>query len=132
MLDKIVLVLAAAGAIAYLVYRLRTSRCCSTSACSSSCSQAACSSCPFSAQCIRNTETMDKLAVGDRFAITEIKDDDIRCQLMRLGMDANECLCCDYVLPGGPVIVKRGRQQIAIGRNLAGQIEVEVLSKNGA
>ncbi|NLU43041.1 MAG: ferrous iron transport protein A [Firmicutes bacterium] len=131
MLDKIVLLLAATGAIAYLVYRFRTSKCCSTTACSS-CPKAACNSCPFSAECIRKSETLDKLAVGDRFAITEVRDDDIRCQLMRLGMDANESLCCDYVLPGGPVIVKRGRQQIAVGRDLAGQIEVEVLSKNEA
>jgi Fe2+ transport system protein FeoA len=131
MLDKIVLLLAAAGAMAYLVHRFRTSKCCSTTACSS-CPKATCNPCPFSAECIRKSETLDKLAVGDRFAITEVKDDDIRCQLMRLGMDENECLCCDYVLPGGPVIVKRGRQQIAVGRDLAGQIEVEVLSKNEA
>jgi Fe2+ transport system protein FeoA len=131
MLEKAVLVLAAAAAITYLIYRFRTSKCCSPSA-GSSCPQAVCSSCPFSAECIRRTETMDKLAVGDTFAIADVKDDDIRCQLMRLGMDAKECLSCDYVLPGGPVIVKRGRQHIAIGRNLAGQIEVEVLSKHGA
>ncbi|HOB91555.1 MAG: FeoA family protein [Bacillota bacterium] len=129
MLDKIVLVVAAAAAIGYIVYRLRNSSCCSTSG-GSSCPQL-CNACPYSAECIK-AETMDKVNAGDRFSILQVKDEDIRCQLMRLGMDVNECLTCDYVLPGGPVIVKRGRQQVAIGRNLAGQIKVEVLSRHGS
>lgn len=123
MLDRIVLLLAAAAAIAYLIYRFRRSRCYSTEACAS---------CPHSAECIHKPETMENLAVGDRFSITAVRDDDVRCQLMRLGIDADKSLYCDYVLPGGPVIVRRGRQQIAIGRSLAGQIEVEVLSRHGS
>lgn len=124
MLDKIIMLTATAVAVGYLVHRFREPACCATR------SELICAFCTHSAQCLHKPNTLDNLIAGDKFSIVDVKDDEIRCQLMRFGIDPGEPLYCDYVLPGGPVIVKKGRQRIAIGRNLAGKVEVEVHSRS--
>ncbi|MBO4992510.1 MAG: ferrous iron transport protein A [Firmicutes bacterium] len=47
-------------------------------------------------------------------------------QARRLGLSAGSNLCCIFVLPGGPVVIRLQRQMIAIGRSLADGILVEV------
>jgi Fe2+ transport system protein FeoA len=128
-LDVFVVVVAAALAIGLLVYRARRSECHSVGECKG---------CPHAQQCgcgtcgTREVKTLDRLVKGDRFSIVDVLDDEVRCQLVRFGVEPGQSLYCDYVLPGGPIIVKRGRQQIAIGRNLAERVRVEVYCSDEA
>lgn len=126
MLDTVIMVIAALLAVVLLVHRARRSECHSVGACRS---------CPHAQQCrrvTRDVKTLDKLLKGDRFSIVDVLDDEVRCQLVRFGVEPGQPLYCDYVLPGGPIIVKRGRQQIAIGRSLAERVRVEVHCRDEA
>ncbi|MFW6022327.1 MAG: FeoA family protein [Halanaerobiaceae bacterium] len=70
--------------------------------------------------------TLADIKKGDRFNITNIENDTIRAQALRFGISEGENLYCGEKIPGGPVIVKRNYQEIAIGRNLAKNIEIEL------
>ncbi|MDI6828353.1 MAG: ferrous iron transport protein A, partial [Armatimonadota bacterium] len=50
--------------------------------------------------------------------------DDIRSQLVRLGISEGSRVVCLEKIPFGPIILRSRRQEIAIGRELAKQIEV--------
>jgi len=69
-------------------------------------------------------ETLAALRPGQDAVITRISDDIARAQALRFGMGVGASVVCTSVLPGGPVIVRSGRQEIAIGRTLAGRIGV--------
>ena len=69
--------------------------------------------------------TLGSLRAGDRAVITRIADDTARAQATRFGMGEGAQVSCVTTLPGGPVIVRSGRQEIAIGRGLAGRISVD-------
>ena len=47
---------------------------------------------------------------------------------MRFGIEAGECVQIVNKLPGGPIVIQRNQQQIAIGRELARAIEVKLTS----
>lgn len=62
---------------------------------------------------------------GDKFKIVDIPDDIVRVQALRFGITGGARLTCGEKIPGGPVVVQRNLQEIAIGRNLAGKIEIK-------
>lgn len=69
--------------------------------------------------------TLAGMRAGDRVVIRRIADDTARAQAVRFGMGEGAQVSCVTTLPGGPVIVRSGRQEIAIGRGLARRIAVD-------
>lgn len=61
---------------------------------------------------------------GDRFEIVSVDDDHARIQALRFGMSEGACVECITRIPAGPIVVKSGRQEIAVGRALAERIRV--------
>jgi Fe2+ transport system protein FeoA len=68
--------------------------------------------------------TLAFMRPGDTAVISDISDDGARAQAIRFGMGAGASVSCVTTLPGGPVIVRSGRQEIAVGRALARRISV--------
>lgn len=65
---------------------------------------------------------------GACLIVTGTIGDDITLQALRLGIDPGSEIELTKVIPGGPVIVARNQLEIAIGRQLASKIEVELRS----
>jgi Fe2+ transport system protein FeoA len=72
--------------------------------------------------------TLDQTRKGQRITIREIESADVRSQVVRFGIGVGEGAVCQEILPGGPIVLRKNRQEIAIGRPLARSIKVEVLS----
>ncbi len=70
--------------------------------------------------------TLDQTRPGQSFTIASIDDDYARLQAIRFGIAEGSKAICQSVLPGGPVVVRKGKQELALGRNLASRIRVEV------
>lgn len=68
--------------------------------------------------------TLDQARKGDRLLIEAIPDSTVRVQVVRFGLAIGSLVTCQSVMPGGPVILRRGFQEIAIGRDLARTIQV--------
>lgn len=69
--------------------------------------------------------TLDQAEKGQKIEIIKIPDEKIRVQAIRLGIFEGSKLICSEKLPGGPVILQNRMQEIAIGRNLAREIEIK-------
>lgn len=69
--------------------------------------------------------TLAQVKKGQRVSIISIPNDNIRAQAIRFGIAIGAEVECAEKLPAGPVVIFRGRQEIAIGRNLAENIEVK-------
>ncbi len=61
---------------------------------------------------------------GELLEIVSVDDDHARVQAMRFGMSAGACVECITRIPAGPIVLKSGRQEIAVGRSLADRIQV--------
>lgn len=72
--------------------------------------------------------TLLGLKRGDEGIVGHISDDRARAQAVRFGIGSGALVNCISTLPGGPVVVRAGRQEIAIGRGLAAHIEVRPAS----
>jgi len=70
--------------------------------------------------------TLDRIKRGQFFTITNIPDDTVRAQAIRFGISTGEWLFCEEVVPAGPVVVRRNRQLIALGRNLTKEINISL------
>lgn len=68
--------------------------------------------------------TLAQAKRGQRIEIVAIPDPTVRAQAIRFGISAGERVECAEKLPAGPVIIAKGRQEIAVGRRLAESIEV--------
>ncbi len=68
--------------------------------------------------------TLAQAKRGQRVEVVAIADPAVRAQAIRFGIAAGERVACAEKLPAGPVVVAKGRQEIAIGRRLAESIEV--------
>ncbi|HHW42316.1 MAG: ferrous iron transport protein A [Thermoanaerobacteraceae bacterium] len=69
--------------------------------------------------------TLDRMKRGQRCRILSIPSEAVRAQALRFGIAEGEMVTCCEVIPAGPVVISKNRQEIAIGRRLARQIEVE-------
>ena len=58
------------------------------------------------------------------FRSISVDDDHARIQALRFGMSAGACVECITRVPAGPIVIKSGRQEIAVGRGLAERIQV--------
>jgi ferrous iron transport protein A len=70
--------------------------------------------------------TLADVKRGDSFNIKYIPDPLVRAQALRFGISEGAKLVCGEKIPGGPVIIKRNLQEIAVGRGLARQILIEL------
>lgn len=78
-----------------------------------------------------DTCTLECLSRGDRCRVLGIDDERVRGQAIRFGMGEGSMVSCVTKLPAGPVVLRSGRQEIAIGRQLARRIRIERLDANG-
>ncbi|WP_066634689.1 FeoA family protein [Desulfolucanica intricata] len=76
--------------------------------------------------------TLDKAKKGQTVIIKSIADSFIRAQAIRLGINEGAVITCQEIVPAGPVIVLRQKQEIAIGRGLARSITVELVTTAAA
>jgi Fe2+ transport system protein FeoA len=72
--------------------------------------------------------TLADVLPGQTVLILAIPSDDIRTQALRLGIGVGEKALCQASIPKGPIVLGKARQEIAIGRQLARDILVEVIS----
>ncbi|MHB9093835.1 MAG: FeoA family protein [Eubacteriales bacterium] len=68
---------------------------------------------------------LDRCKRGQLIKVSLINNPDVRAQAIRFGIAEGEVVSCEEILPAGPVVVRKNHQEIAIGRGLARQIEVE-------
>jgi hypothetical protein len=60
--------------------------------------------------------------------IQAIESIEVRTQALRLGLGVGAIARCQTVIPRGPIVLARARQEIAIGREIALGIKVEVVA----
>ena len=67
---------------------------------------------------------LSDLRKGQSATVTQIPDDSLRMQLMRFGVTTGCRVRCHTKLPFGPVVLKYGGQEIAVGRQVARQVTI--------
>jgi len=72
--------------------------------------------------------SLDCIRKGERIEILSVDDPHARVQAMRFGMSEGACVECVTKIPAGPLVLKSGRQEIAVGRALAKRINVRRLA----
>lgn len=71
--------------------------------------------------------TLDKTKRGQIIKILSINSDMVRAQAIRFGIAEGTEVICEEILPKGPVVLRKNKQEIAIGRNIAKEIRVELV-----
>ncbi|HZW83683.1 MAG TPA: ferrous iron transport protein A [Candidatus Deferrimicrobium sp.] len=72
--------------------------------------------------------TLDKAKIGQTLLIISIKNPQIRAQAIRFGISEGSQALVEQTIPAGPVILRRNRQEIAIGRALAQEIGIQIIA----
>jgi len=72
--------------------------------------------------------SLDCIRKGEFIEIVSVDDTHARVQALRFGMAEGACVECITRIPAGPLVIKSGRQEIAVGRALAKRISVRRLS----
>ncbi len=62
-----------------------------------------------------------------KLKILSVSNEKLSEDVLRFGIEVGECVQIINKLPGGPIVIQKNQQQIAIGRELAKAIEVVVL-----
>lgn len=75
--------------------------------------------CPVAREC-----TLDCLEAGECVRVASIDDDSARIHALRFGMGEGAHIACVTRIPAGPIVLRSGRQEIAVGRKLAERINV--------
>ncbi|AQS58276.1 FeoA family protein [Desulforamulus ferrireducens] len=70
--------------------------------------------------------TLDLIKRGQCFKINRIDNETVRSQAIRFGIAEGEWLTCEEVVPAGPIVIRKNRQQIAMGRQLAKEISISL------
>lgn len=70
------------------------------------------------------TCTLDALRGGDEVEIVGVDDPGARMHALRFGMAEGSQARCVTRIPAGPIVMRSGRQEIAVGRKLAQRIRV--------
>lgn len=70
--------------------------------------------------------TLDQTPKGRAVYVGNIRDQRARLQALRFGIAEGTEIECFEVIPHGPVMIATRGQEIAIGRQLARQIEVRL------
>ncbi|MEW5954230.1 MAG: ferrous iron transport protein A [Bacillota bacterium] len=74
--------------------------------------------------------TLDQCKRGQSIRIESIPNDVVRAQAIRFGISEGAVVMCREVVPAGPVVVSRHKQEIAIGRQLARSIVVAPVAEH--
>ncbi len=69
--------------------------------------------------------TLEQANTGDKLIVKNINDPQMRVKAIRFGVMEGVEITCMEKLPYGPVVIRRGRQELAVGRGLAQRIAVE-------
>lgn len=77
---------------------------------------------PLTAQ--PETVGLDSMRPGDTFVVAEVPEGEARVTALRFGMAEGTCAQCATRIPAGPIVLRAGRQEIAVGRSLARRIRV--------
>ena len=72
--------------------------------------------------------SLDCIRKGERIEIVSVDDAHARIQALRFGVAEGACVECVTRVPAGPLVIKSGRQEIAVGRALAKRISVRRLA----
>lgn len=75
--------------------------------------------------------TLAAAPVGARVRLRYLEDGTLRAQAIRLGLGPGSEVTVWARLPGGPVLLSRGTQRIAVGHRLASRTWVEILPPGG-
>lgn len=70
--------------------------------------------------------TLDRVKRGQVFKITSIPNELVRVQAIRFGISEGAVVRCEEVVPAGPIVICKNKQQLALGRGLARQIGIEL------
>lgn len=70
--------------------------------------------------------TLDLVKRGQHFKINSIPNETVRAQAIRFGISEGEWLTCEEVVPAGPIVIRKNRQQLALGRQLAKEISISL------
>lgn len=71
--------------------------------------------------------SLDCVRKGDALQVVSVDDEHARIQCLRFGMAEGATVDCITRIPAGPIVLKSGRQEIAVGRALAKRITVRRL-----
>lgn len=71
--------------------------------------------------------SLDCVRKGDALQVVSVDDELARVQCLRFGMAEGATVDCITRIPAGPIVLKSGRQEIAVGRSLARRITVRRL-----
>lgn len=69
--------------------------------------------------------TLDQATKGDTLKVVSVPSGQTGAQLLRLGIGKGSLVKCVLKLPGGPVVVRRGNMEIALGRKTAANVTVD-------
>ena len=69
--------------------------------------------------------TLDQATRGDTLKIVTVPSGQTGAQLLRLGIGNGSLVKCVLKLPGGPVVVRRGNMEVALGRRTAATVTVD-------
>lgn len=70
--------------------------------------------------------TLFKAEKGKKVRIVKIHDKDLKIQAIRIGLYEGAVFTLSDKLPGGPVILNSRLQEIAVGKKIAENIQVEL------
>lgn len=71
---------------------------------------------------------LNTAAAGQWLKIHSLPDGVVHAQFIRFGIHAGERVRCIERLPGGTIVLKKNRQEIAVGHQLAEKIFVVVIN----
>ncbi len=75
--------------------------------------------------------SLDKVERGQFVKVCSIPGEVIRAQAIRFGISEGAVVMCAEIVPAGPIVIRKSKQEIAIGRGLAKDILVEPVNKVG-
>ncbi len=78
---------------------------------------------------VRNIIPLIEAKMGQSLRIHSLPHGRVRAYFIRLGISEGDLAVCHERLPGGTVVLKKNRQEIAVGHKLAGEILVIVAEK---
>lgn len=67
---------------------------------------------------------LNEINRGDEFKIISLPSGGMKSQLIRMGISEGDLVECVEKIHGGTIVIRKRRQEIAIGHNLANKIEI--------
>jgi len=68
--------------------------------------------------------SLNEMKKGQRATVTEVPEGELRHKLLRFGLAPGMKVRCHAKIPFGPVVVKFGGQEIALGRDIAKRVKI--------